>query len=120
MQLGYEKKKIDSKSSIEYGDNYDQLQLRTSKFQGGWNRRGGKIILEIKLAQWVLIKIIFPLECTPSLASIYVPTTPSQTGLHALLLFLKEFESGHRSHIIICQDGVTFQRENNFNENSLR
>ena len=29
-------------------------------------------ILQIKLAQWSLIEIIFPLEDSPTLASIYV------------------------------------------------
>ena len=29
-------------------------------------------ILQIKLAQWSLIKIIFPLEGSPSLTSVYV------------------------------------------------
>ena len=33
--------------------------------------------------QWSLIKIIFPLKGAPTLTSIYVPTTPSQTVLIA-------------------------------------
>ena len=45
--------------------------------------RVGGIILQIKLAQWRLIKIVFPMEGSPNLPSIYVSTTTSQTVLIA-------------------------------------
>lgn len=40
-----------------------------------------KKILQIKLAQGSLIKIIFPLEDSPTLTSIYMPVTRSQNVL---------------------------------------
>ena len=54
------------------------------KYLSVWSEpERGEIILQIKLAQWSLIKIIFLLEGSPTLTSIYVLATPSKTALIA-------------------------------------
>lgn len=69
------------------------------KYLSGWPEpERGKITLQVKLAQWSLIKFIFPLEGFPILTSIYVPTSLRCISYNLILYYLN-----------ICFDDIKFK-----------
>ena len=75
-------------------------------------------ILQIKLVQWSLIKIIFPLEGPLTRTSIYLSIQIIFRS--TITLGDKNGLGGRGGHINTWEVGGIFHRENNFNQTSLR